>query len=326
MLKINLFPCIWPIRGEFRLSRGSRTEVHTLQMEISDGISYGIAEAVPYAHYNETIISVMEQVRSIQPALETHVTHRELTKLLPAGAARNLCDLALWDYEAKSSGNRVWQLAGMLPPANLLTAYTLSLDTPEVMAAAALKATAYPLLKLKLGTPDDIQRLEAIKIARPDARLIVDANEGWSISQLRDIAPVMHNCGVVLCEQPLPVADDDELAGTEWPFLVCADESIHTASDISALVNRYQAVNIKLDKTGGLTEALETMQMARQHNLQIMIGCMLASSLAMAPAVLLANEADWVDLDGPLLLAADHVPALEYDGAMLTPPKPALWG
>ena len=326
MLKIKLLPQVWPIRGIFRLSRGARTEVHTLQMQISDGTYTGYSEAVPYSRYHESLESVSEQILAIQSDLESGVTRQALLKLLPAGAARNLCDLCLWDYEAKSSGQPVWRLANLSEPVNVLTAYTLSLADPEIMAEAARKSAEYPILKLKLGTSDDISRLRAIRAARPDAKLIVDANEGWSIKELLELAPIMHECGVVLCEQPLSASEDSKLADYKLPFLVCADESVHTASDIPALANRYQAVNIKLDKTGGLTEALEAIKVARRHNLQVMIGCMLASSLALAPAVLLAGQADWVDLDGPLLLAADHSPRLEYAGAELLPPSRQLWG
>lgn len=326
MFKIKLSPQIWPIRGEFRLARGARTEVTTLQMEISDGVHIGKSEAVPYARYGESPSKVLEQVVGIKAALERGVSREELLTLLPAGAARNLCDLALWDFEAKSKAQNVWQLAHLPKPQPVLTAYTLSLAAPESMALAARNASAYPLLKIKCGSPDDKARLFAIKAARPDAQLIVDANEGWSIKELIDLAPTLHECGVVLCEQPLAVDKDHELQGIDLPFPLCADESIHTASDIPALTNRYQAVNIKLDKTGGLTEAIKAIECARHHNLKIMVGCMLASSLALAPAALLASMADWVDLDGPLLLAADYEPRLDYDGPKLLPPSQQLWG
>jgi len=326
MLKIKLSSHVWPTRGEFCLSRGGRTEVTTLQMEISDGTHTGKSEAVPYARYGENITSVMEQITPLIAALESGLTRNELLTCLPAGAARNLCDLALWDLEAKTKGQPVWQLADLPKPQPHITAYTLSLASPEKMAIAARQASAYPLLKLKLGTNDDKDRLKAIKQARPDAHLIVDANEGWSIKALHDLAPFMHEYGVVLCEQPLPVTEDSELKGLRFPFRLCADESIHTSSDIPGLCDRYQVINIKLDKTGGLTEALETIKIARHHNLEIMVGCMLASSLALAPAALIASLADWIDLDGPLLLAQDYEPRLDYEGAQLLPPSPQLWG
>ena len=326
MLDIQISRKIWPIRGEFRLSRGARTEVETLQMIVSDGLNAGHAEAVPYARYGESLDSVTAQIAAVLTELRGNRDPIDLIKLLPAGAARNLCDLALWDYHAKAVHKPVWTMAGIPEPATVMTAYTLSLDTPDAMAEKAAGAAAYPLLKLKLGTPDDAARLRAIKAARPDARLIVDANEGWTIEQLRALAPLMAECGVVLCEQPLPAAADDALKGTNWPFILCADESIHTATDIPRLAGRYGAVNIKLDKTGGLTAALEAVRAARQYRLKVMVGCMLASSLAMAPAVLLAQLADWVDLDGPLLLAEDYTPRLNYNGALVYPPSQELWG
>ena len=326
MLDIQIFRKIWPIRGEFRLSRGARTAVETLQMIVSDGVTVGRAEAVPYARYNENLDNVTAQIAAVLAELRHNPDPIELINLLPAGAARNLCDLALWDYRAKAVHQSVWTMAGIPEPAAVMTAYTLSLDTPDAMAEKAAAAAAYPLLKLKLGTPDDAARLRAIKAARPDARLIVDANEGWTIDQLHALSPIMAECGVVLCEQPLPAAADAALEGTNWPFILCADESIHTATDIPRLAGRYGAVNIKLDKTGGLTAALEAIRAARQYRMEVMVGCMLASSLAMAPAVLLAQLADWVDLDGPLLLAEDYVPRLNYDAAQLYPPQPALWG
>ena len=326
MFALTLNPVIWPIKGEFRLSRGARTEVQTLQLRLSrDGVT-GQSEAVPYARYNESLDSVRQQVDFIRPALEQGLTPDALTEHLPPGAARNLCDLALWDWRAKASGRPVWALTGLPEPQPIMTAYTLSLAEPEVMAKAARQAKNYPLLKLKLGTPDDAARLRAIKAARPDADLIVDANEGWSIDQLVALAPIMAACGVVLCEQPLPAGHDAALGQHAFPFLLCADESCHTAEDIPDLAERYQAVNIKLDKTGGLTEAIRAVRAAEAHGLQIMVGCMLASSLALAPAVLLASMAQWVDLDGPLLLADDHRPGLDYRGAQLMPPVPALWG
>ena len=326
MFQFTLTQTAWPIRGEFRLSRGSRRETKTVQMHLTrDGFT-GHAEAVPYARYGESMESVTAQIEDVRHVIESGITAEELATLLPAGAARNLCDLALWDWRAKSSGQPVWKLAGLAEPRPTLTAYTLSLAEPDVMAEAARGAAQYPLLKLKLGTPDDAARLRAIKAARPDARLIVDANEGWSIEDLLALAPVMAACDVVLCEQPLPASADTALADHRFPFLICADESIHTATDIPALADRYQAVNIKLDKAGGLSEALNAIKVAKAHNLQIMVGCMLASSLALAPAVLLAGMADWVDLDGPLLLATDTKPGLEYAGAMLLPPPRDLWG
>jgi L-alanine-DL-glutamate epimerase-like enolase superfamily enzyme len=324
--KTALTTRIWPIKGEFRLSRGSRTAVEALQLTLTcDGFT-GRSEAIPYARYNESVASVVQQLEPIISRLERDLTPETLIHLLPAGAARNLCDLALWDWRAKATGRHVWEMTSLPEPKPVSTAYTLSLDEPNIMAEAAHQAARYPLLKLKLGTPEDELRLRAIHAARPDAHLIVDANEGWTLNQLKTLSHVMAECGVVLCEQPLPVGQDAALHGLTFPFRLCADESIHTAADIPALARHYQAVNIKLDKTGGLTGAIQAIRVARAHKLDIMIGCMLASSLALAPAVLLASGAEWVDLDGPLLLAEDTKPGLDYDGPRLSPPRPELWG
>ncbi|MBI1273228.1 MAG: dipeptide epimerase [Alphaproteobacteria bacterium] len=316
----------WPTRGTFALSRGTRTEVRTLQLALLRGGVRGVAEAVPYARYGETPANVREQISKVEADIMGGAGREDLPRLLPPGAARNLCDLALWDWEAKSKRAPVWRLAGLPQPQPALTAFTLSLAAPEAMAAAAREAAAYPLLKLKLGTPEDLPRLRAVRQARGDAQIIVDANEGWSADDLRALAPELAARGVVLCEQPLPAANDEALRGLELPFPLCADESVHTAEDLPRMAGLYQAVNVKLDKAGGLTPALHMARAAREQGFRVMLGCMVASSLAVAPAALLAPLADWVDLDGPLLLAADHAPALVYKGAWLQPAPAGLWG
>jgi L-Ala-D/L-Glu epimerase len=312
---------LWPIAGAFTIARGAKTEASVVVVEVTDGQIMGRGECVPYARYGETPKGVLSQIRGARAG-----SRAELLAELPPGAARNALDCALWDFEAKSTDHSAAFLAGAAPLQPVLTAYTLSLDAPEAMAAKAAAAAGFPLLKLKLGAGGDDERLHAVREARPDARLIADVNEGWRAESLAERFATCLAMGVELIEQPLPAAEDAGLAGVPRPIPVCADESAHTAADIPKLLGRYDAVNVKLDKTGGLTEALAMVDAARQVGLKIMVGCMVSTSLAMAPATLLAQEADWVDLDGPLLLARDRVPGLSYAGAFIRPPSAALWG
>jgi L-Ala-D/L-Glu epimerase len=311
----------WPIAGSFTIARGSKTEAVVIVAEVSDGQITGRGECVPYARYGETPEAVLAQIRAANAT-----TRAELLQMVPPGAARNALDCALWDFEAKSSDRSAATLAGLPPLQPVLTAYTLSLADPEAMAVKAAAAHGYPLLKLKLGAGGDAERLSAIREARPDARLIADANEGWRAETIVEMLAHCAEAGVEVVEQPLPAGDDAILAEISRPVPVCADESAHTAADIPGLTGRYDAVNIKLDKAGGLTEALAMAQAVRGAGLKIMTGCMVATSLAMAPAMLLAQGADWVDLDGPLLLARDRTPGLSYAGAFIRPPSGALWG
>ncbi len=306
----------------FTISRGSRTEAQVLTARVSDGGHQGWGECVPYARYGETLESVIAQIER----LPEDVTRAALADLLPAGAARFAVDAALWDLEAKQSGKRAWQLADLPEPKPEITAYTLSLDTPEKMRAQAAQHAYRPLLKIKLGTPDDMPRLEAVRAGAPDARIIVDANEGWSAAVYTDLAPHLVRLGVQLVEQPLPAGEDEALIGLERPVPVCADESCHDRTSLAALKGKYDVINIKLDKTGGLTEALALRDAALAEGYQIMVGCMVGSSLAMAPATLVAQGALITDLDGPLLLAEDRLQPLLFDEAGVHPPERALWG
>jgi L-alanine-DL-glutamate epimerase-like enolase superfamily enzyme len=249
-----------------------------------------------------------------------------LQALLPAGAARNAVDLAFWDLESKLSGKRHWELAGLPAPQPVTTAYTLSLDTVEVMGRKAAENATRPLLKLKLAGPEDLDRVAAVRRNAPKARIVVDANEGWTAAQYSALAPMLMELGVEMIEQPLPAGDDAALAGIERPVPVCADESCHDTATLAGLAGRYDMVNIKLDKTGGLTEALKLKAAAEAQGFGIMVGCMLATSLAMAPGVLLAQGVPVVDLDGPLLLAEDRDPALRIEDSLVWPPDAALWG
>jgi L-Ala-D/L-Glu epimerase len=306
----------------FTISRGSRTESRVVTVRVrADGVT-GWGESFPYARYGETVEGVIQQIEGVRLPID----RLALQAALPPGAARNAFDCALWDLEAKRAGRRAWELAGLTPPRPELTAYTLSLDTPERMEAAAARNGHRPLLKIKLGTPDDMPRLEAVRRGAPAARIIVDANEGWSAEVYRELAPHLVRLGVALVEQPLPAADDGMLAEMERPLPVCADEACHDRASLPALRGKYDFVNIKLDKTGGLTEALALRDAARAEGFRIMVGCMIGSSLAMAPALLVAQGAEVVDLDGPLLLAEDRDVPLRFDAEGVHPSEAALWG
>jgi len=321
-MQIELTRDTFKLAQVFTISRGSRTEAQVLTVTLRDGDVQGQGECVPYARYGETLDSVADQIA----ALPADLSRAALAELLPAGAARNAVDCALWDLEAKRAGKPAWQLAGLAAPGPEITAFTLSLGTPEAMRADAAKNAQRPLLKIKLGTPDDMARLEAVREGAPGAKIIVDANEGWTAEVYAELAPHLVRLGVAMVEQPLPASDDGMLAEIERPLPVCADESCHDRNSLPGLKGKYDMVNIKLDKTGGLTEALALRDAARAEGYEIMVGCMVGSSLAMAPAVLVAQGAAVVDLDGPLLLAEDRATPLHYDAAGVHPPEAALWG
>jgi L-Ala-D/L-Glu epimerase / N-acetyl-D-glutamate racemase len=322
ILKVDAAVETWPIAGEFVISRGAKREAAVVVAEVGDGTCIGRGECCPYARYGETVEGVAAAIAGLGRVQD----RVELMQLLPAGAARNAVDCALWDWEAKRSGTPAAALAGLPAPRPVTTAYTLSLGSAEAMAAKAASVPSLPLLKLKLGGDGDAERLRAVRRARPDARLVADANEAWTPEALPGLMAVAAETGVEVVEQPLPAGTDAALAGIDRKVPVCADESLHTRADLAGLAGRYDAVNIKLDKAGGLTEALALAAEARAAGLRIMVGCMVATSLAMAPALLLAQDADWVDLDGPLLLARDRQPGLRYEGGLVHPPRPELWG
>jgi L-alanine-DL-glutamate epimerase-like enolase superfamily enzyme len=317
---------VFPYRHVFRISRGSRTESVVVTATITEGALRGCGESMPYSRYGETPDSVLAQIEALRPAIEAGMEREALQRALPPGAARNALDCALWDLEAKRSGKRVWELAGLKAPEKVTTAYTLSLDTPENMERAARAAGDRPLLKIKLTGEGDLERVAAIRRGAPKSRFIVDANEGWSAQQFERFASELAGFGVELIEQPLPAANDGGLAEVRHPVPVCADESCHDTATLAGLGTRYDAINIKLDKTGGLTEALRLRDAGRKAGRRIMVGCMVGSSLAMAPAILVAQGAEWIDLDGPLLLAQDRTPGLVYEGSVVSPPARELWG
>ncbi len=316
----------WPIAGSFGISRGSKTEAVVVVAELDDGKARGRGECVPYGRYGESVESVAAQINAIRPQLDAGLDRRALQTAMPPGAARNALDCAFWDLEAKRSGRAVHEAAGLPAPHAVTTAFTISLAAPADMATAAKKASSRALLKVKLGAEGDGERIAAVRAAAPAAALIVDANEGWSEHNLAANFAACAKAGVALIEQPLPDGQDQVLARIRRPIPICADESAHDRASLPALAGKYDAVNIKLDKAGGLTEALAMAAEAGRQNFSLMVGCMVATSLAMAPAVLLAQMAQFVDLDGPLLLSKDRANGLRYVDSLVYPPSPSLWG
>ena len=316
----------WPIAGSFAISRGAKTEAVTVVAQVSHGSHAGRGECVPYPRYGESPEATLSALQAMQEAVARGLDRTALQAAMPPGAARNALDCALADLEAKRSSRRVWNLLGRPEPAACTTAYTISLAPPEVMAEATARAAHRELLKIKLGGTGDGMRIAAVRQAAPKSELIVDANEAWTPADLERNLAACAQAGVTLVEQPLPAGQDELLARIRRPLAVCADESVHDRASLEGLRERYDAVNIKLDKTGGLTEALAMADAAQALGFQIMVGCMVATSLAMAPAMLLTTQARFVDLDGPLLLARDRDGGLRYDGSLVYPPEAALWG
>lgn len=316
----------FPLAAAFTISRGTKTEAAVLTCTIRDGANAGHGECVPYARYGETLENVTEQIEAARSAIENGASREELLSIMKPGAARNAVDCALWDLEAKSGAGPVTERIGVATAKPLITAYTISLGEPEQMGAAARENAHRPVLKVKVGTEDDVSRIAAVAEAASNARIILDANEGWTEDNIRKHLLAAARYRVAVVEQPLPAGRDEILRNIPHPVPVCADESVHTVEGLEQLLGLYDAINIKLDKTGGLTGALTLHQRARELGFGIMVGCMVGTSLAMAPAVLLAQDADFVDLDGPLLLAKDRDEPLTYEGSLVYPPSPALWG
>ncbi|MDE1173617.1 MAG: dipeptide epimerase [Parvibaculaceae bacterium] len=326
MRTLEAVPQSWPIEGGFTISRGSKKSAEVVLVTIREDGFAGQGECVPYGRYGETIESVTAQIRSVEREIADGASIAALQALLAPGAARNALDCALWDLAARRSGRSIVELAQLPAPVPLVTAFTLSLGEPDAMEDAARRASARPLLKLKLGGGADLARVEAVRRGAPQARLIVDANEAWSPDEVLPLARELHRLGVTLIEQPLPASGDESLRGLDCPVTLCADESAHGIESLERLRGLYQAINIKLDKTGGFTEALELARLARTRGFQIMAGCMVSTSLAMAPAFYVAQGAAFVDLDGPLLLARDREPGIRYEGSLMHRPPAALWG
>ena len=324
-LSIDAREEIWPLKQPFRISRGSRTEAQIVALKVSDGKHIGRGESVPLARYNQSVASVLAQIESVQG--DKNLNRQRLQNLLPAGAARNALDCALWDLEAKISGKRSWETANIPLVPEVETSFTISLDTPEKMGAVAKANARLPILKLKLGGEDlDLARVETVRTAAPSARLLIDANESWSPEHYQSIVPPLKRLGVELIEQPFPAKADAALEVLDHPIPVCADESCHTAGDLPGLTNRYEVINVKLDKTGGLTEALRLCERAHDSGFKLLIGCMVCTSLAIAPARMLATFANWIDLDGPLLLARDRDHGVSYANGRIGLPSRELWG
>ncbi|MEY3713379.1 MAG: hypothetical protein RL321_999 [Pseudomonadota bacterium] len=316
----------WPLARPFRISRGVKTAADVVLVEITEGDFLGRGECVPYPRYGESVDSVMSQVRDVQAAIEGGASRLECRSLVPAGAALNAIDCALWDLEARASGHTVDQMLNLVRPPSLTTALTVGLDTPEQMGLAAAQISGAPVIKVKVDGQAPDRQLQAVHDAAPNAKLIVDANEGWSLEILRELNVFLKKIGAVLIEQPLPVGQDDVLEGFRSEVPLCADEACHTVNDLPRLLNRYQAVNIKLDKTGGLTGAVELLAAARRHNMVVMTGCMVCTSLAIAPAWLVAAASDFIDLDGPLMLRTDREGGVRGDAGQLLAPDRRLWG
>ncbi len=326
MPRLRILHESWPSAGSFRISRGSKSSAEVVVVELEQDGFTGRGESVPYARYNETIPDTIEALEGARDSIERGCARDAVPELVKPRAARNALDCALWDLEAKRTGTPVWKTAGLDPPQALVTAYTLVLDTPENMANAARHASTRPLLKLKLGAEGDAERLRQIRHAAPHARLIVDANEGWTAADLPALLDLCAACGVEMVEQPLPASQDEALRRLRRPVSICADESAHDSDGLDALLGKYDAINIKLDKAGGLTPALGLARDARRRGFTVMTGCMLSTSLAMAPAMLVAQLGTVTDLDGPLLLARDRDPGIVYDGSIMEPAPPELWG
>ncbi len=326
MRKLEITSESWPIAGSFTIARGSKTQAEVIVVTLSENGFTGRGEAVPYSRYHETVPQCIASLKASRSAIEGGIDRLALPSLGLPKAAQNAVDCGLLDLEAKKSNTPAWQLMGLHEPSSAITAYTLSLDTPDAMAKAAANVAHFPLLKLKLGRDGDIERLNAIREAVPNARLIVDANEGWSPDILQTMLEACEKYRVELVEQPLPADNDEALRNMPRGTIICADESAHDIAGLKNLVDKYDAINIKLDKTGGLASALALAKAAHEINFKIMVGCMLATSLAMAPAFLLAQLADYVDLDGPLLLSKDRQHGITFSNGIMQPPHPSLWG
>jgi L-alanine-DL-glutamate epimerase-like enolase superfamily enzyme len=325
-MKLNMLRVDRPLTSEFRIAYSVKTQAETLIVELSDGRWSGRGEGLGVPYHGESADSIRAQLTGVRDVVEAGISRADLYNLLPAGGARNAVDCALWDLEAKKAGLRAWQLAGVPETTPLLTTYTLSLDTPAAMAAAASLVPQYTLLKLKLGGEGDLERVSAVRQARPDAEILIDANQAWTSDQLFAYIPALSDHGVRLIEQPLAIGRDEALVGFSSPIPICADESCQTTESLPELAGKYSYANIKLDKCGGLTEGLRLARAAKDAGLKLMVGCMGGSSISMAPAFIIGQLCEFVDLDGPLLLAADVPNAIAYQGSKMFAPEPELWG
>ncbi|KRB86821.1 mandelate racemase [Sphingomonas sp. Root710] len=317
----------WPVAGSFVIARGAKTHVDVVTVTISDGVHSGHGEGTAIYYHGESAESVLAQAAAMAEDIARGIERADLLRQMPRGAARNAIDCALWDLEAKREGRPVWSLAGLAPLVPLQSAFTISLGAPEKMEEDARKAARiYPLLKLKLAGEGDIERVAAVRCGAPDARLIVDANESWTGRDVCAEAAALLPYGVELIEQPVRAGEDHLLDGVVSPIPLCADESCQDRADLDRCRGRYDAINIKLDKAGGLTEGLALAAAARDAGLELMVGCMLSTSLGIAPAILVAQGARWVDIDGPLLLGADRPDPVRFERGVAFPAPASLWG
>lgn len=310
----------------FRIAYRARTHAQTVRVQLEEGGTVGIGEALGVSYRGETADSILQQLSEVEPAVRDGISREKLADLLGPGGARNAIDCALWDLESKRGERRAWQLAGMDSVRPLITSYTLGADSPQVMAQSAAEASKYSVLKLKMTGEADMDRVTEVRRARPDAEIMVDANQAWSQTQLEEFLPRLVELRVTLIEQPLPLGKDAALRDFHSPIPLCADESCQTTASLPELLGKYEYINIKLDKTGGLTEALRLAEAARAGGLKVMVGCMGGSSISMAPAFVAGQLGAMVDLDGPLLLKSDVPHGFEYQGSRMLPPQPALWG
>ena len=325
-MQINAYHENWPLRESFSISRDSKSNVDVVVVEITAQSCVGKGEAVPYSHYGQNIDETLQCIHEIESSLVGNLSRDSLRQNFPANAARNALDCALWDLEAKISNQPVWKLAKLPEPAAVLGACSLSLESPQKLADSANKWRNFPLLKLKLGPSDVVESVKSVRAARPDSRLIVDANEAWTPSEFKEYLPELATLGVEMIEQPFPAGSDQFLEDIDSSILICADESFHLAEDLDRLHNRYDVFNIKLDKTGGLTEAIELSKKIKSAGKQLMIGSMMATSLSLAPALLLSHDASYIDLDSSIWLKRDRLGGLDFEDGMLSPAQPSLWG
>ena len=316
----------FPLNAPFRIARGVKTAADVVTVTLSEGASVGRGEAVPYPRYGESVESALAAIESARSLIEEGGDRQALLQALPAGAARNALDCALWDLEARLAGRDVAEMIGGQPLAPIVTALTIGIDTPAAMAAAARAAGDVPLLKVKVDAEDPEARIRAVRAAAPGAALIVDPNESWDRALVEAIQDVLVATNVALLEQPVPAGDDEWLDGFSPAVPICADEAVHVAADLDVVARRYQAVNVKLDKSGGLTAALDVAREARAMDLGLMTGCMICSSLSIAPALHLAAMSDFADLDGPLWLREDRPGGIRQEGGLIHPPAKGFWG
>jgi len=326
MIQLNARHESWPLRSPFSISRGSKTSVDVVVVELEQSGFRGHGEAVPYRRYDQTIEQTLDSIHEVAQDIRNGISRDELISILPANAARNAVDCAMWDLEAKRSKQPLWKIADLPKPNPILGAYTISMGEPGTMAQAATKAQQFPLLKLKLGSAAIAESLTAVRKSCPTSRLIVDANEAWDIDQLDELMPRLIELGIEAIEQPLPAGKDEELATRDYPIPLCADESFFDSAKLDSLSDRYQIFNIKIDKTGGLTHAIRTAAAIKQSGKEIMIGSLMATSLALAPAMLLAYNAEIVDLDSRLWLASDRDGGIRYENGLFLPAEQTLWG